>query len=160
MKANGRINLIDAPNSMSLHDRNLSTKPKSFFDAMTGNWEDTPLSLAFFSAENQQILQNGLRAGVYNMSGQRFSIAPQSFQEIKIIMRAIFLQEALNAPGNLTAQIATLNQMVLSLIVPQVYNEVKGYLVYIRDASTLVVPLSTPVNTVVYDKTLELKPFF
>lgn len=160
MKSNGRIQLLDAHNSMSFHDRNLSTKPQSFFDAMTGNWENTPLSLAFFSAENQQILQNGLRAGVYNMSGQRFSIAPQSYQEIKIIMRAIFLQEAQNIPGNVTAQIAQLNKLVLNQMIPQVYNEVKGYLIYIRDASTLVVPLATPVNTVSSDKTLELKPFF
>ena len=160
MKSNGRIQLLDAHNSMSFHDRNLSTKPQSFFDAMTGNWENTPLSLAFFSAENQQILQNGLRAGVYNMSGQRFSIAPQSFQEIKIIMRSIFLQEAQNIPGNVTAQITQLNQLVLNQMIPQVYKEVKGYLIYIRDASTLVVPMSTPVNTVSSDKTLELKPFF
>jgi len=160
MKANGRIQLLDAHNSMSFHDRNVSTKPQSFFDAMTGNWEDTPLSLAFFSAENQQILQNGLRAGVYNMSGKRFSIAPQSYQEIKIIMRSTFLQESQNIPGNVTSQIAHLNKLVLNHMVPQVYNEVKGYLVYIRDASTLVVPLAAPVNSVVYDKTLELKPFF
>lgn len=160
MKSNGRIQLLDAHNSMSFHDRNLSTKPQSFFDAMTGNWENTPLSLAFFSAENQQILQNGLRAGVYNMSGRRFSIAPQSYQEIKIIMRSIFLQEAQNIPGNVTAQITQLNKLVLNQMIPQVYNEVKGYLIYIRDASTLVVPLATPVNTVSSDKTLELKPFF
>jgi hypothetical protein len=44
--------------------------------------------------------------------------------------------------------------------VPQVYREAKGYLTYLRDISTLAVPLSTPVNTVAYDKTLELKPFF
>jgi hypothetical protein len=160
MKANGRINLLDAPNAMSLYDRNASTKPKSFFDALTGNWEDTPLSRAFFSAENQQILQNGIRAGVYNMSGGRYSIAQQSYDEIKIIMRAIYLQETTNTPGNLTSQISALNQSVLNYIVPKVYNEAKGYLVYIRDASTLVVPLSAPVNSVVYDKTLELKPFF
>ena len=49
---------------------------------------------------------------------------------------------------------------MLNYVVPKVFNEAKGYLVYIRDASTLVVPLSAPVSSVSYDKTLELKPFF
>ena len=145
---------------MELHDRNVSTKPKSFYDALTGSWDDSPLSRAYFSAENQQILQNGIRAGVYNMSGGRYSIAQQSYEELKIIMRAIFLQETTNTPGNLTSQIQRLNTLVLNYVVPKVFNEAKGYLVYIRDASTLVVPLSAPVSSVSYDKTLELKPFF
>jgi hypothetical protein len=160
MKANGRINLLEAHNPMSLYDRNSSTKPASFHDALTGSWEETPLSRAFFSSENQQILQNGIRAGVYKMSGGRYSIAQQSFDEIKIIMRAIYLQNSANMPGNVTGQIAELNNAVLKYTIPLVYNEAKGYLIYLRDASTLVVPLSAPVNSVSYDKTLELKPFF
>lgn len=160
MKANGRINLLDAPNAMVLHDRNASTKPSTFYDALTGNWEDTPLSCAYFSKENQQIIQNGIRAGVYHMSNGKYTIGLQSYEEIKIIMRAIYLQETTNTPGNLTEQISQLNRSVLNYIVPKVYNEAKGYLTYIRDASTLVVPLSAPVSSVVYDKTLELKPFF
>ena len=159
MKANGRINLLEAHNHMALYDR-ASSKPASFHDALTGSWEETPLSRAFFSSENQQILQNGIRAGVYKMSSGRYSIAQQSFDEIKIIMRAIYLQNSANMPGNITAQIADLNNAVLKYTVPMVYNEAKGYLVYLRDASTLVVPMSAPVNSVVYDKTLELKPFF
>jgi len=156
MKANGRINLLNAPNHMVLFDRN----PTSFKEAMSGNWEPTPLSELFFSKENQQTLQNGLRAGVYHMSNQKYVIAPQSNDDLKIVMRSIFMQYSSNQPGNLSQQISDLNKAVLNYSVPQIYGEAKGYLRYLHDASTLVVPLSTPVNTVAYDKTLELKPFF
>jgi hypothetical protein len=156
MKANGRINLLNAPNHMVLFDRS----PTPFKEAMAGNWENTPLSNLFFSPQNQQTLQNGLRAGVYHMSNQKYVIAPQSNDDLKIVMRSIFMQYSSNQPGNITQQINELNKAVLNYSVPQIYGEAKGYLRYLHDASTLVVPLSTPVNTVSYDKTLELKPFF
>jgi hypothetical protein len=45
---------------------NVNVKSTDYSDAMIGNWTDSPLSIAFFSGENIDILQNGLRAGVYN----------------------------------------------------------------------------------------------
>ena len=67
---NGRVNLIDQPNTdtlFGLYDRNKSNKT-SFRDALKGVKQDNKLSQAFFSKENIQIIQNGLRAGVYKMS--------------------------------------------------------------------------------------------
>jgi len=160
MKSNGRINLLDAPNPMALYDREVHRAPKSFHCALQGNWENSPLSDAFFSAANQQILQNGVRAGVYRLSQNTYVIAPQPYSELQIVMRSIFLQQSKNLPGNIRSQIEELNASVLNYIVPKVYGEAKGYLTFLRDASTLAVPLATPVNTVSYDKTLELKPFF
>jgi hypothetical protein len=132
----------------------------TYHEALTGNWSDTPLSRTFFSVQNQQILQNGIRAGVYKMSSGRYNIGTQSPDELKMVMRGIFLQHSLNQPGNVRDQCEKLNNAVLNYIVPQVYGEAKGYLTYLRDVSTLVVPLAPPVSTGNYDKTLELKPFF
>jgi hypothetical protein len=160
MKANGRINLLDAPNPMELYDREVIRAPKSFHCALQGNWENSPLSDAFFSAANQQIVQNGVRAGVYRLSNNEYVIAPQPYTELQIVMRSIFLQQSKNLPGNLTAQIEELNRAVINYIAPRAYGEAKGYLNFLRDASTLAVPIAAPVSTVSYDKTLELKPFF
>jgi hypothetical protein len=156
---NGRVNILQPPNHLMLYDK-AKQNTASYKEAMYGNWTDTPLSIAFFSKENQQILQNGLRAGVHTMSGGKFVIAEQSSDDLKIIMRGIYLQYAQNSPEQLTSQLKALNGRVLQYCVPRVYSEAKGYLTYLKDASTLVVPLATPVNTVAYDKTLELKPFF
>ena len=156
---NGRVNILQPPNPMALYDRPVQNT-SSYKEAMQGNWTNTPLSVAFFSSSNQQILQNGLRAGVYRMSQGKYVIGQQSSDDLKIVMRGIYLQYSLNSPDNLTGQIQRLNDLVLNYCVPKIYSEAKGYLTYLKDASTLVIPLSTPINTVAYDKTLELKPFF
>lgn len=157
MKSNGRIDLLHAPNPISLYDKPVYTS--SYKDAMIGNWADTPLSIAFFSQENQQILQNGIRAGVYKMSGNKSIISQQSNSNLKIIMRAIFLEHSKNNYTNIRDQIEVLNQHVLKYSIPRIYGETQGYLKYLQDASTLVVPLSNPIY-MSSDKTLELKPFF
>ena len=129
-------------------------------DAMTGNWYNTPLSDAFFSKANVQALQNGIRAGVYSMSNGQYLVAEQSCDELKIVMRSIFLQYSKNQAGDLTHQISQLNKLVLEYAVKQVYGEAQGYMRYKQDASTLAVPLSAPVLSYTNDKQLELKHFF
>jgi hypothetical protein len=158
MKSNGRINILNAPNHLSLYDTP-KVYTSSFQDALIGNWEDTPLSKAYFSVQNQQILQNGIRAGVYNLSSSKFVVSQQPDTELKIVMRAMFLTHSENKTCNVKEQIYELNQYVLEYCIPRVYGEAQGYINYLRDASTLVVPLSRPIHTSL-NKTLELKPFF
>jgi hypothetical protein len=76
-----------------------------------------------------------------------------------MIMRAMFLEHSQNRPTHLREQIAELNKYVLDYCIPKIYGEAQGYLKYLQDASTLVVPLSNPIHTSL-DKTLELKSFF
>lgn len=157
MSTNGRINIMSPPNQLALYD----TPPEmstSYTDALNGGWESTPLSKAFFSKENINIIQNGIRAGVYNMSNQQYVIGTQSYDELKIIMRAIFLQHSVNLATNLSQQINDLNQMVLEYCVPRVFGEAKGYMKYVYDASTLAVPMARPLSSN-KEKILELKRF-
>ena len=93
-KANGRVNIMEPdPNvQFSFHDKiACDSKASDFRDAMKGNWKDSPLSLAFFSAQNIQSLQNGIRAGVYHKSKGQYVIGPQCVDTLKIIMRSTFL---------------------------------------------------------------------
>ena len=162
IRPNGRVNLLSpsTPNPLSLQDKIQVQDCSTYKDAMVGNWTDTPLSRAFFSKENIQILQNGIRAGVNKLSGGQYIIAQQSCDELKIVMRAQYLEHSSNLSYNIPQQIAALNTYVLNYCVPKVYSEAQGYLKYLHDASTLVVPIATPINVNVDDKTLELKPFF
>lgn len=157
MTTNGRINIMTPPNQLALYD----TPPEmasSYSDALNGSWESSPLSKAFFSKENINIIQNGIRSGVYQMSNQQYVISTQSYDELKIIMRAIFLQHSVNLATNLNQQIYDLNQMVLAYCIPRVYGEAKGYMKYVYDASTLSVPMSRPLSSN-KEKVLELKRF-
>ena len=160
---NGRVDIL-SPNTnllFAMSDRQSVTQGTDFRDAMTGNWYDTKLSLVFFSKENIKILQNGIRVGVYNKSNQQYLIDNQNEDELKIIMRSIFLQNSKNLATNIPQQIAELNKMVLDYAVRQVYGETEGYMKYKRDASTLVMPLALPIlSTMKSSKQLELKKWF
>ena len=159
---NGRIN-IKSPNTSALfqmYDKIPANQCVTFRNATEGLWNETSLSQAFFSRENIQIIQNGIRAGVYHRSNGQYVIGPQDCDSIKIVMRSVFLQNASNQPNNIPQQIAELNKMVLNFCIQQVYSEAQGYMKYIDDASTLVVPIAHPIMADNTDRELVLKPWF
>jgi len=158
MKANGRVDILNAPNRLSSIDTP-KVYTSSFHDALTGIWIDTPLSKAYFSVQNQQIIQNGIRAGVYKLSNGNYVISQQPDTEIKIAMRTIYLNHCENKTGNIKEQIQELNQYVLDYCIPRIYSEAQGYMNYLKDASTLVVPMARPTFTST-KQTLEYKPWF
>ena len=159
---NGRVD-IKSPNTSELfqmYDKIPANQCVSFRNATEGLWDDTYLSQAFFSKENIQILQNGIRAGVFHRSNGQYRIGLQDCDSLKIIMRSVFLQHSANQTNNITQQITELNKIVLDYSIQQVYSEAQGYMKYIDDVSTLVVPIAHPVMTDNTDRQLELKRWF
>jgi hypothetical protein len=162
---NGRVNIIENPDPdavFKMHERiALKNKATSYNSALAGNdWEDNILARVFFSAGNIQILQNGLRAGVYSMSKDKIVIPPQNQDQLKIVMRSTYLQYAEHLHDNITGQVERLNKIVWDYVVPTVYNEAVGYLKYMQDQSSLVMPMERPLHTDREYKQLELKPWF
>ena len=162
MNANGRVNILEEPpqNVFSLYDRiPINQKFSSYNEALTGNFEQTNLSRAFFSAKNIIIIQNGLMAGVHKASNGRFNIGYQDEDTLKIIMRSVYLQHSANLLDDIAKQIAGLNEIVISYCIPQICSEASAYIKYKNDISTLAVPLKRPVSTY-NNNVLELKNFF
>ena len=147
-KYNGRINIIqpENPNLQMLMAEKIAIKNKTteYRGAIAGNLEDNVLAQVYFSVGNIQIIQNGLGMGVYNMSDKKYIIPLQSIENLKIIMRSIYLQYAEHYEKNITQQVERLNKLVLDYCIPSVFNEAVGYEKYCRDQSTLVVPLELP----------------
>jgi len=159
---NGRVD-IKTPNTSDLfkmYDKIPANQCVTFRNPTEGLWDETRLSIAFFSKQNIQILQNGIRAGVYKKSNGQYTIGPQDCDSLKIIMRSVYLQYAANQLANIPEQINELNQMVLNYCVQQVYSEAQGYMKYIDDASTLVVPIAHPIMADNTDRQLFLKSWF
>ena len=159
---NGRVD-IKSPNTSTLfemYDKIPANQCVTFRNPTEGLWTDTQLSQAFFSQQNIQQLQNGIRAGVYHKSNGQYTIGPQDCDSLKIVMRSVYLQNAANQPNNITQQVAELNKIVLNYCIQQVYSEAQGYLKYIDDASTLVVPIAHPVMADNSDRELEFKTWF
>jgi hypothetical protein len=165
-KYNGRINLMELPDKdarFQMYEKiALKNKSSEYRDSLAGILEDNLLARVFFSSGNIQIIQNGLRAGVYEMSGERqIVISPQNMDNLKIIMRSIYLQYAEHREDiSVTEQVESLNKIVLDYVVPVVYNETMGYLKYIQDQSTLVQPLELPKLVDKDYKPLEWKKWF
>jgi hypothetical protein len=158
---NGRVNIIEAPSpdaQFKMQERiAVKNKTSEYREALTGELESNLLATVYFSADNIQIVQNGLRAGVYKMSGDKYVVAPQNMDTLKVIMRSIFLQYAEYDMNNIKNEVARLNKLVLDYAIPNVYNEAVGYMKYMEDQSTLVVPLELPRQTDREYKQLELK---
>lgn len=160
--SNGRVD-IKTPNTSKLfemYDKIPAHQCTTFRNPTEGLWNDTVLSKAFFSQSNIQILQNGIRNGVYTKSNGQYLIGPQDCDVLKIIMRSVYLQNSANLPNNIKEQVQQLNKMVLDYCIQQVYGEAQGYMKYIDDVSTLAVPISHPVMADNTDRQLFLKSWF
>jgi len=159
---NGRVN-IKSPNTTELfrmYDKIPAHQCSTFRNPTEGLWSETILSNVFFSRDNIQLLQNGIRSGVYKKSKGQYIIGEQDCDSLKIIMRSIFLTYAVNQPHNIREQVEALNQMVLNFCIQQVYGEAQGYMKYISDVSTLAIPIAHPVMSSTADKLLEFKTWF
>lgn len=159
---NGRVDIItpDTSTLFGMYDKNPVKECVTFRNATEGQWENSLLSNLYFSGGNMQIIQNGIRAEVYRKSNGQLVIGSQDCDSLKIIMRSVFLQNAVNQPDNITEQIESLNKIVLDYIVPRVYSEALGYNKYLSDVSTMYKPMDLPVMSKNNDKQLELKPWF
>ena len=164
MESNGRINILgpNTPFQFTLFNKPHGVdQTTSYNGAMTGNWTDSVLSKAFFSKDNQVIIQNGIRAGVFKLSNGRYHVGQQDDTNLKIIMRSIFLQNAQHSSEQVQNQIASLNTKVYEYCIPNVFGEATSYIKYRNDVSTLAVPEARPVNTNIKgSRQLEQKPWF
>ena len=158
---NGRINIDRTYNGTPFFMQDLIQKNEktNYYNATQHMISPTMLSNVFFSIENIEIIQNAIRSEVYKLTEQKHIIDKQDYDQLKIIMRAIFLQYSLNQPYNIKEQISHLNKLVLEYCIPKVHSELLSYLKYKEDISQLPVPGDNPTYLSV-DRTLELKNFF
>lgn len=163
-KYNGRVDIITEPPPevrFQMQEKiAIQNKAIPYREALNGTWENSTLSNLFFSQDNMQILQNGIRAGVYKMSGsQKIVVPPQNVDALRIVMRSTYLQYAEHYPNNITEQIQRLNDIVLDYCVKFVHGEAVAYLKYMQDQSSLVMPFDIPQPVDRAFKQLELKPY-
>ncbi len=116
------------------------------YDLTRGNWEETPLSDTFFGTRNINYLQKRIKDEVYRRSGaKQWVIDEQDVNELKIIMRSMFLQYARNLPTDIEGQIEELNNIVVEWAVPRIMSAVQHHLYYLNDIDKMPVPMARPV---------------
>ena len=162
MILNGRLNLGEEGGTSTFLQDKIPVSSQSNHTNIMGvnDMETTKLSCTYFSKENIKIIQNAIRAGVYEMSKQQYIIDNQDPEIINTIMRSIFLQYSSNLEEKISQQIEELNKLVIDYCVPKLYVEARSYLIYKKDVSTLSIPMNLPTYANHNDKTLHLKHFF
>ena len=160
--ANGRVNIM-GPNvstKFSMMDKIPLTTKTDYSNVLTGTFERTRLSDAYFSQKNIQIIQNALRKGVYDRSNESILIDEQPKDQIVTVMRSMYFQHSKNLDNNIPKQINELNNYVLNFCIKSVFDEAVAYLKYKEDTSKMHVPMAAPLYSNKTNKTLELKPWF
>ena len=164
--ANGRvfIGIGDTTNKQQPDYRSFveerSTPSDYEHDAVKGNVASNPVSNLFFSDVNIDALQRGIINMVLNKSCGKLNVGKQSTSELLIVMRAKYLQESINSFIDVVGQVKRLNEQVLVYCIPRIMNELEMHNTYIRDISTLPVPMRHGESTsVAGTKTLERKTF-
>ena len=157
----GRIDLNPNENGTPffVQDKIHKNEKTNYSNATQGIMENSILSITFFSANNIESIQNTLRSKIYNLTNEQYKIDVQDNDQLKIIMRSVFLQYSSNNSNNIDGQIRQLNQKVLDYAVPQVHNELISYMKYKKDISSPPSLMQLPQSLTI-DKTMELNNFF
>ncbi len=143
----GRVGSFSTPfrsyDSMMAH-----ASPATHFqnEALRGIQEESPISRAFFSAENLSIIQNRIRFEIYTKSKNTLVINPQNPQDLQVVMRGIYLSNISKLKGSAKEIISGLNDLVSIEAVKNIWTNLQQHIAYMADASTLPTPMARPVN--------------
>ena len=113
-------------------------------DVLKGQLQLGKLSSAYFSAKNIQIIQNALRAEVFESTKE--VISEQSERELLIVMRSIYYQFSTNNDNNVREQIEYLNGIVIKQIVPSIVTAIEFHQYYLDHHLAVPEPMEQPVN--------------
>jgi len=124
---------------------NESSKPYDLYKNST-NFQDTSvniisnivvpnaLSRTYFSNDNVERLQRQIINEVYNQSQKQ--IGKQSYSEIQIIMKSIYLQYGKNLNTDIEGQVLALNKYVVDECVRIIVPNISQYNKYIEDITS------------------------
>ncbi len=147
---NGRVNIMGEPISnklIPLFEETNSGNSTFYREALTSIAHINPLQESFFSEKNIEIIQTLLAYHVNLQSDGKYQISRQDDNQIKIVMKSVFLMYSKNQPTDIQGQVKILNSYVLDYCVPNILANIEQYLGYKKQISTLPTPLELPRYT-------------
>jgi hypothetical protein len=115
--------------------------------------EESNLEQIFFSDDNIELINKQLVLTIWKKTNKKYLIGFQNKDQIIIIMRYVFLENARHLPYNIKGQIKDLNCNVVAEMYPSVITNFEQKLGYLRDIETRGKLPDLPKSTT-YDKTL------
>lgn len=158
---NGRIflNNNETVNEYDLY-KDSSKEAHNFKNTLGYNQESTPLSVAYFSKNNVDAIQQEIKLRVYQITKEDndplyiksnnnngIVISRQDDLQLQIIMRSMYLQYAKNMNSDITEQINELNELVIKECIPSIITNIKQHLLYVSDIQRYPMPMDHSVNS-------------
>ena len=146
---NGRVDITGTPTSSTnfpLFEEVNSGNHLYKREAMKTILSTSKLQDIFFSKYNIDNLQKILKHQVWLQSNKKHVIGRQSDQQLKIIMRSVYLQYGKNRSQDSIGQVKELNQIVVNYAVPNILSNLELYLGFKRDVSNISEPIPLPKN--------------
>jgi hypothetical protein len=147
-RENGRVSFAAPPNGANgapffLFSQSTPAADSAASDSLRGGIDASATSDAFFSRDNIDALQEGIRYTVFVRSGARkYVISRQSEEELLTVMRSVYLQYATNTPGVADLEeVRRLNGRVIDYCAPRILSELVQHSLYMRDLQQLPVPM-------------------
>ena len=130
--------------------------------AIEGISEKTIMSDLFLSEKNINLIQLKI-INIIN-DKYKYKISKQSKNELIIIMRSTYLNNATNnysSKNDIKTELVKLNNLVIGYCVKTIVNNIKSHELYLKKINNDLNPIDLPSNTNSKgDKQLELKAFF
>lgn len=141
---NGRVNILydENYNVYDLFKNNDRAQLNFQNEAIKGSHQKNDINFIFFSRRNIDLLQEGIRYSIYVKSCKKYTIDRQSDEELKIIMRSIYLEHANPSPKDIFEEVRRLNTFVIDFCVPRILQEIHMYIFYKNDVNKLPIPLA------------------
>jgi hypothetical protein len=137
---NGRVDAVSKVEDYRLNQA-IDKATEHQINIISRNLNCTEVSKIYFSIDNINLLQKGIRNKILNDTGGEINIGRQKDDELKIVMRSIYFQYGKNRTENINGQVLDLNTRVISWCVPQIISNIKQSQRYIEDISRMPVPL-------------------
>lgn len=115
--------------------------------------DSSTLSQIFYSEKNIALINKQIILTVFKKTGGKIRIPNQSYDDIRVVMRWVYVNYARNLPFKIKEQIIQLNNSVVCELVPNLISAANQHLDYLRDIEKPLEPLPPPVN-VSRDRTL------
>ena len=144
--SNGFVDIKDTKNHVPFSLFQVGENKEGFKESLEGIIQSTVLSEVFFSRKNINNIQKNIIKKVLEGSNNKYNIGNQSEKELQIIMRSIYLQNALNNDTDIQLQIKNLNNLVYDYCVPNILVNATQYVGYLKDIDTVPKSMPGPVN--------------
>jgi hypothetical protein len=114
---------------------------------LQGTQTPTPLGELFFSPENINRLQQMVKYEVFLRTNGKYKLEiDQNESDLLVVMRAVYISDAMNQPYRLVHQVKILNHRTIERIVPDMISMIKQDDEYVKQLDKPLDPIPLPVN--------------